>query len=180
LYAIGGLKSEINGGIVVTILATVERYDPATNAWSSRTPLPSPRSGLGAGVINGTIYVVGGADPGGVAVATVEAYDPATDTWTPARRCRPRAPAPSSASSTASCTPAAEQTRPAHFRPSRRTIPATNTWTTKSRIGLRAMTGQGGAIESVLYVTPGGGLDGYAYDAGIGLVDHEERYEAPS
>jgi hypothetical protein len=56
----------------------VDAYDPATNSWSSRAPLPTPRAyhaaALGA---DGLIYVVGGIGAG----ANVEAYDPGTDTW---------------------------------------------------------------------------------------------------
>jgi hypothetical protein len=36
---------------------------------------------LGAGVVNGILYAVGGAQGGGD-LNTLEAYDPTTDTWT--------------------------------------------------------------------------------------------------
>ena len=36
-------------------------YDPASDAWSSITPMPQPRHGLGAVTIGDAIYVVGGA-----------------------------------------------------------------------------------------------------------------------
>jgi hypothetical protein len=43
-----------------------EAYDPATASWTTLTPLPTPRHGIGAAVINDVVYVPGGAlVPGG-------------------------------------------------------------------------------------------------------------------
>jgi N-acetylneuraminic acid mutarotase len=63
-----------------------EVYDPATNTWASKQVLPTPRSAMFAGVVNGKIYLIGGRV--GTAFATtgsvtdiVEEYDPATDKW---------------------------------------------------------------------------------------------------
>ncbi len=79
MYVVGGLDN-VNG----IILATVEAYDPATNTWTTRRSMPTPRFALSVGVVNGILYAVGGrtAFAPSTAVATVEAYDPATDTWT--------------------------------------------------------------------------------------------------
>jgi hypothetical protein len=60
----------------------VEAYDPATNTWTTKAPILTARYGLGAGVVNGVLYAVGGSGYSGSYLATVEAYDPATDTWT--------------------------------------------------------------------------------------------------
>jgi hypothetical protein len=67
-----------------TSLSSVEMYDPETNGWSERAPLPTPRQAMGADLgADGRIYVVGGAPsyshPRPMAV--VEIYDPETDTW---------------------------------------------------------------------------------------------------
>lgn len=43
--------------------------------------MPTPRSGLAAGVLNGSLIVVGGENDN-TSVGTVEAYDASTDTWT--------------------------------------------------------------------------------------------------
>jgi N-acetylneuraminic acid mutarotase len=63
-----------------------EVYDPATNTWAAKQVLPTPRSAMFAGVVNGKIYLIGGRV--GTAFATtgsvtdiVEEYDPATDKW---------------------------------------------------------------------------------------------------
>jgi N-acetylneuraminic acid mutarotase len=89
LYAIGGVNSA-DGAI-----ATVEEYDPTTDSWASKAPMPTARSGLGlAAAGNGKLYAIGGFGLGTVqgAIATVEEYDPTTDSWAT------RAPMPSARS----------------------------------------------------------------------------------
>jgi hypothetical protein len=71
LFAIGGQSS-------LGPLATVEKYDPTTNTWSSKAPMPNARQSLAVGVVGGVVYAVGGSPGGG----QVEAYDPMTDAWT--------------------------------------------------------------------------------------------------
>ena len=57
-----------------------EAYDPATNTWTTKAPMPTPRYDVTAGVVSGIIYVIGGTDSGNV-LSTVEAYDPARNIW---------------------------------------------------------------------------------------------------
>jgi len=49
------------------------------SGWIEKAPMLTARSFGAVGVLNGTLYDVGGYT--GVAVATAEAYDPASDTW---------------------------------------------------------------------------------------------------
>jgi len=63
-----------------------EVYDPATNTWESRSPLPTARNHAASGVVNNKIYIIAGRL--GAAFITrasntdlVEVYDPATDQW---------------------------------------------------------------------------------------------------
>ena len=63
----------------------------ATNVWTTRAPMPTPRTAFAAGVVNGVIYAVGGTKDGNTVLTTVQAYNPATNTWVtkaplPARR----------------------------------------------------------------------------------------------
>ena len=65
LYVMGGNRR--NGDVVETLNLT-SVFDPMTNVWSQRGPLPSPRAGIAGTTVmlNGTprIEVIGGAAPG--------------------------------------------------------------------------------------------------------------------
>jgi N-acetylneuraminic acid mutarotase len=67
-------------------VASVEEYDPATNTWRARSPMPTARNHAAIGVVGGKIYVIGGrlgAAFVGISSPTdlVEEYDPAADQW---------------------------------------------------------------------------------------------------
>src|SRR5262249_58819904 len=67
-------------------VGTVEEYDPATNTWRARSPMPTARNHAAIGVVNNKIYVIGGRVGAafiGVASNTDvgEEYDPATHQW---------------------------------------------------------------------------------------------------
>ena len=67
-------------------VANVEEYDPATNTWRARSPMPTARNHAAIGVVNGKIYVIGGRIGSGFVGTSsptdiVEEYDPATDQW---------------------------------------------------------------------------------------------------
>ena len=83
LYAAGGFGGNINsiGDENCCELDTVEAYDPATDTWTAKAPMPTARGFVAAGVINGILYVVGGRSGNGF-VSTLEAYNPATNSWT--------------------------------------------------------------------------------------------------
>ena len=84
IYVIGGdAPLRPVGDDTVT---TVEAYDPKTDTWTTKAPMPTPRQGMAVGVMDGIIYVAGGyvvARISGIGgfVATLEAYDPRTNTW---------------------------------------------------------------------------------------------------
>ena len=76
-YAVAGL------GEGVTVLGTLEACDPRSGRWTTKTPMPTPRYGLGVGVVNGVLCTEGGYGiPGAGVLPTVQAYDPTTDAWT--------------------------------------------------------------------------------------------------
>lgn len=84
IYVIGGRAGSvfIPNALNVDI---VEEYNPATDQWALRTPMPTPRSAGAWGVHAGRIYVAGGEirhrDIWGT-YTTVEAFDPKSDSWT--------------------------------------------------------------------------------------------------
>lgn len=80
IYAIGGLVVDVPN-VFVKNSPTVEAYDPATNTWTTKTPMSTARSDLVVAAVNGIIYAIGGSGDAG-ALLTVEAYDPGTNTWT--------------------------------------------------------------------------------------------------
>jgi len=95
IYAIGGRTATggpcSGGGVFES--ATVERYDIATDTWSTVAPLPTPRSDLAAATVGDKIYVFGGCRGSFTILADVDVYDPVTDTWStlPADMPTPRA-----------------------------------------------------------------------------------------
>lgn len=64
-----------------------EVYDPLTDTWETKTPMPTAREFLCANVVDGKIYLIGGSKPVNLNdpsyVPNVnEVYNPATDSWT--------------------------------------------------------------------------------------------------
>jgi len=80
IYTIGGVKGrEI---VLNNLVQTVEEYDPATDTWTSKAEMPTPRDyDLKLSVVNGKVYAMGGRQSWFSYVSAVEEYDPATDTW---------------------------------------------------------------------------------------------------
>lgn len=79
LYVAGGA---IQVGSNVQTTNILEVYDPATDTWSSKVPMPTGREALAGAVIDGKLYVVGGSPSRAFAPTNIlEVYDPATDTW---------------------------------------------------------------------------------------------------
>jgi N-acetylneuraminic acid mutarotase len=65
-------------------------YDLATRAWSEGPPLPAPRGGHAAVVLDGKIHVLGGGNSEST-IADHSVFDPATNRWTdlaPLRRAK--------------------------------------------------------------------------------------------
>jgi N-acetylneuraminic acid mutarotase len=93
IYVIGGASTHPGSGEPAVhparphrALATVEEYDPASNNWRARSPMPTARNHAAVGVVGGKIYVIGGRlGAAFISVASntdvVEEYDPATDQW---------------------------------------------------------------------------------------------------
>ena len=63
-----------------TTVNTVEEYDPLKNTWRELASVHIARRGVGLGIIDNFIYVMGGSD-GRDALRLVERYDPNLDKW---------------------------------------------------------------------------------------------------
>ena len=108
IYVIGGITLSPNArssdaGLTVTspqhTLGTVEEYDPLSNTWRVRSPMPTARADPAVGEVDGKIYVIGGRIGSafmrvGSNTDVVEQYDPATDSWGPMRARMPLRVAP--------------------------------------------------------------------------------------
>jgi N-acetylneuraminic acid mutarotase len=87
IYVIGGIFRE-NNAVQSGFTGVTEVYDPLTDTWETKEPMPTARSSLDANVVGGKIYLIGGAKHAGVLYAFSqgtgglnEVYDPLTDSW---------------------------------------------------------------------------------------------------
>jgi N-acetylneuraminic acid mutarotase len=83
VYVFGGRTRNADGTSVSGQLATVERYDPATNTWAGRAPMPTGRRSVVVGLRNGRAQVIGGerSTTTSGTFPQNEEYDPLTNTW---------------------------------------------------------------------------------------------------
>jgi N-acetylneuraminic acid mutarotase len=93
IYVIGGTIPEpgskeiaVRPNRAARSLGTNEAYDPVSNKWTSRSPMPTARNHTFAGAVNGKIYVIGGRTSSSFITAAsnldiVEEYDPVSNTW---------------------------------------------------------------------------------------------------
>ncbi len=82
LYVIGGSDWKAPGRPRYNV---VEAYDPVAGTWETKTHMGTKRECPGAAVVNGKIYVMGGASSSAVFYNTMEVYDPDVGTggtWT--------------------------------------------------------------------------------------------------
>ena len=93
-FAVAAFQSKIYvfGGTIGTaensgFTGVTEVYDPVTDAWKTKTQMPTPRSDMCANVVDGKIYLIGGKNYW--LESTIyheldvnEVYDPINDTWT--------------------------------------------------------------------------------------------------
>ncbi len=78
LYVVGGAITSNNTFPRINVL---EVYDPATDTWTTKAPMPTSRAYIAAEEIGGKLYVVGGALNGSGITGVLEVYDPAANTW---------------------------------------------------------------------------------------------------
>ena len=89
IYVIGGaigVDPSGNGNALIT--TANEAYDPVTDTWETKAPMPTLRHGVTASVADGRIYVISGFEHTnnsyrGLNHGSIknESYDPETNTW---------------------------------------------------------------------------------------------------
>ena len=75
IYCIGGNTYTLDP-VEYILTGANEVYDPLTDTWETKAPLPNPKEAITANVIDNKIYVVGDESD------ELWVYDPATDQWT--------------------------------------------------------------------------------------------------
>ena len=73
IYAIGGSTATGSYPYAGGVEGLNEEYDPSSNTWSYKTPMPTPMSEFGIAVYSNKIYCMEDN--------VNQVYDPATDTW---------------------------------------------------------------------------------------------------
>jgi N-acetylneuraminic acid mutarotase len=80
-----GDRIVVIGGFETTTNVPTNRvleYDLRTRAWRALAPLPAPRGGHAAAVLNGRIHVIGGGNDR-TTLSDHDVYDPAANAWQP-------------------------------------------------------------------------------------------------
>jgi N-acetylneuraminic acid mutarotase len=156
IYIIGGFDGVQN-------LPDVQIFDPGSNSWSVGTPLPTGRAELGAAVLNGQIFAIGGVAEGAGTTNLVEVYDPVAGTWSAA----PPLPAPRVSAAVAvrdGKIYVAGGTDNWALKTAVNTTfvfdPGTNSWSTTTPLPTARWATKGAVIGDVLYVVGGAGENG--------------------
>ncbi len=164
-------------------VGTVAEYDPATNTWRERSPMPTTRNHAAAGVVGGKIYIIGGrVGAAFITVASntdvVEEYDPATNQW---GGVRARMPTPRSATAygvyDGRIYVAGGEFQNAQMLAAFRAVeaydPTTNSWTSLAPMPLPRHGLAGGVVGTRLHL-----VSGDVQSAGTGLDVDSNAHDA--
>lgn len=86
IYVMGGSQKYNTSDIGFSYMSinSTEAYQPSTDTWIIKSPMPTPRDNLGAAVFQGKIYCFGGRNVTkdySISINANEMYDPKTDSW---------------------------------------------------------------------------------------------------
>jgi len=88
IYAIGGRDTLVSDSIIIsgTLVGYNEAYNPKTDKWTTKTPMPTPREDFAIAYYQNKIYCTGGiwssiSGKGALLTDTNEVYDIQTNTW---------------------------------------------------------------------------------------------------
>ncbi len=85
IYVSGGCSGfDQITGYPINCTRTNEEYNPATDSWKTKAPMPTARAEMQATEVNGKIYVISGTLPNGSISNATEVYDPSSDSWSTA------------------------------------------------------------------------------------------------
>jgi hypothetical protein len=76
-----GTSAYVAGGYSGGPVSRFARYNPATNTWTNLSPMPTPAYAPSVAVLNGKVYVIGGADSGNNGLTANRIYNIAAGTW---------------------------------------------------------------------------------------------------
>lgn len=159
-----------------------EVYDPATNTWQKRSPMPTARNHAAAGMVNNKIYIIAGRIGAafitrGSSVNVVEEYDPVADQWGALK-----ASAPTARSAVASGTYRGkiyvaggedqDSRKLSAFRAVEAFDPVTNTWTILPSMQFPRHGLAGAFVGNRLHL-----VSGDAQSASSGAVTHVEYHD---
>src|SRR6267378_4490344 len=184
IYAFGGFVLPQSGPAAWVPIDNAWEYDPATDTWRARAPIPTPRNHATAGVVNGKVYVIGGrvggafVSSGSSNVGIVEEYDPAADAWG-----APRARMPSARSAMSSGTwggkiyvtggEGQDYVNMYAFRALEAYDPGTNTWAVLPNMPVGRHGLAGAVVGNRLHM-----VSGDVQSAGTGVHVHTESHDA--
>jgi hypothetical protein len=136
IYAFGGDSGSVTGSgpaaeaRTANTLNTNEVYDPTTDTWAFKKPMPTARALLGVAVYQNKVYCIGGyygsANDKYFNTGVNEVYDPATDTW------ETRAPMPTVDSRFATANVVNGKIYVISYTLNQAYDPETDSWTTKT------------------------------------------------
>ena len=154
IYAIGGVTAIYTSND--QFLGVVEAYDPATDTWTKKRNMPSPRGELVSGVVNGKIYVIGG----GGGLTRVGRYDPQTNSWsTKASLPEPRSAAGAAAVDGVIYVVAGQKGFGGGFKTVFAYNAATNKWTRKNDMPFGTVKFATCSSNGLIYIIGGGPND---------------------
>src|SRR4030066_635487 len=85
IYVFGGCSGfNPTSGYPINCTQANKVFNPATDSWENRAPMPTARTEIQANVVNGKIYLIGGTLPSGDISDASEVYGPSTDSWSTA------------------------------------------------------------------------------------------------
>lgn len=139
----------------------LEVYDPVSDSWTTKAPIPLAVYAAPSGVLNGKLYVAGGqaSQTDGTNRADLQVYDPVTDSWST------QAPLPfPSAAGAAGVINGKLYVAGGMNPPNTASVedlrvydPLTDSWTTLAPMSVQRAVAVGGVVNGILYVA--GGID---------------------